>query len=141
VAEIFIGSENLENSLSCHFKIYNVIPKDCWLYAILFETLLSRLTSLIVCVVFSVPSVKYGNVFFNSAWKIARELICLYSENHFTNLHVMLEFLLHLPHSVWTLLVCVTWKVLIYAVMIPVTVMNGVTNGSESIALVQILLG
>jgi hypothetical protein len=53
----------------------------------------------------------------------------------------MLKFYLHAPHSVWTLLACVMRTVLIYAVMIPVTVMNDVANGTESIAFIQILLG
>lgn len=53
----------------------------------------------------------------------------------------MLKFYLHPPHSVWTLLACVMWTVLIYAVIIPVNVMNGVTNGIDSIAFIQILLG
>jgi hypothetical protein len=50
----------------------------------------------------------------------------------------MLKFYLHPPHSVWILLACVMWTLLIYAVMIPVTVMNGITNGIESITLIQI---
>jgi hypothetical protein len=94
----------LRNSLSCHFKTYNIIPKDCWLYAILFELLLFiMLTCLIVFVVFSVPSVKYGNVVFNLAWKIANLSILRES---FYKFYVMLKFYLHLTPSVWTLLAC-----------------------------------
>ena len=56
--------------LNCHFKTQNNSERPL-MYALLLEPLLSMLTCLRVFVVFSVPSVKYWNVFFQWVWKIA----------------------------------------------------------------------